>query len=366
MTGAMKILAANISHKENTMKKAIAILTVICTVFTAAVTFSACGKKNKIEINADEKILSRFEDCMTADEILNDVSKVDFYYEMDKTGLTCITEENEEDSTAISYYKDKNGNTVYEEYIGYGEEGFVYHTKSKSGKPITVHYAYGYQEQRDIFIKAEDYSINFYRTNDKSPYGAEAAEATVKGKKSGLLQESITYLCENGDWTASANYLADDGMHSYTKWKTAENEYEEYDYVLFEKKDDVKPTDVKSMIDYFGDSPYRFEMEVYSTPFYTEKDGKAKWYFNGDLTFVFDTKEGADFFAEKFNGETDEGEGGSVYYVEVENTGLPVADDMKNFDPFDYYDINDMYSVAPELNEKYEITALPHGSVSYY
>lgn len=356
------ILAANIFHKENMMKKIISILTVICIICTASAMLSACGKKNKIVINAGEKILALFENCMSVDEILKDVSKVDFYHEMNKEGLTCVTEKDDENSTAIAYYKDKNGDTVYEEYIGYGEEGFVYHTKSKSGKSISVHYVYGYQEQRDVFIKAEDYSIRFYRTNDKSPYGAEAIEATVKGKKEGLLQESITYLCDNGDWTASANYLADDGMHSYTKWKA--DDYEEYDYVIFDKKENVKPMDIKPMLAYFGDTPYQLEMKMYSTPFYTEKDGETKWYFDGDLTFVFNTKEEADSFGKKFNGESDENDG--IYYVCIENTGLPVTDEMKDFDPFDYYDINDAYSVVPEFNGEYEITSLSRGSVSYY
>lgn len=358
------ILAANIFHKENMMKKIISILTVICIICTTSAMLSACGKKNKIVINADEKILARFENGLTVDEILKDVSKVDFYHEMNKEGLTCVTEEDDENSTAIAYYKDKNGDTVYEEYIGYGEEGFVYHTKSKSGKPISVHYVYGYQEQRDVIIKADDYSIRFYRTNEKSPYGAEAIEATVKGEKTGLLQESITYIFDEGDWTASANYIADDGMHSYTKWKTVENDYEEYDYIVFKKKDDVKPTDIKTMLDYFGNTPYHLEMKMYSAPFYTEKDGNVKWYFVGDLTFVFDTREGADTFAEKFNGETDEVDG--IYFACVKNTGLPVADEMKDFDPYDYYEIDDMYSVVPEFNGEYEITDLPRGSVSYY
>lgn len=357
------------------MKKVVAYLTLLCMTLTL---FTACGAKNKIVINADREILDRFSGYLSPDEVLKDVSNIDFYHEMNTDGLTAKKEKDEESDTVITYYSDKKGNLVYEKYDGFGEKGFAHYTKSKSGKPLEVKYYYGFHEDinaRDVIISSDEYTARFYETDKTKEYGAKYVEASVTGKEKGLIHENITYIFDNDvldddKWSVSANYLDDDGMHSYDKYYDSDEEkYEYYDYILFKKEDNVQVTDIKSMIDYFGEDVYMLEMQIASVPFYTEKDGKMKWYYGGELSFIFDSQEQADDFSKKFGGETDymgdEDEGYS-YIVVVDNPGLPIADDAEDFDPYSYTDINDWYSVTPKFNENWELTGVSSGMISYY
>lgn len=352
------------------MKKAIAILLAVCL---AAAVLSACGIRQKIKINADEKILSRFSDCMKPEEILYEVSDVDLSLEMDTTGLIAKKETDDENDTAIIKYFDKNGDLIYEEYEGYGEDGFDYYTKSKSGDNLEVHYSYGYYDlpsSRDVHIKADNYSASFYVTDPEKPYGADSVYLSVDGESKGMLQESITYQYDYNEWTAYAWYFADDGMHNYERYYDGTTkEFEEYDTILFEKVDDVKVTDLSSIAEYFGGNVYQLEMKISSVPFYSEKDGKMKWYYGGPLSFVFASEEDANDFSKQFDGEVNcmgDDVDGYYYVVEIKNTGLPIADGAEFFDPYDYADINDWYSVVPNFNEKMEITSFSGGTISYY
>lgn len=353
------------------MKKVIAVCAVVCMVLTV---FSAC-KKTEIEVKASEKILSHFSDCMGPDEILDEVSSIDFNHQIDKTGLVETKTEDRVNDTAMIYYCDKNGSVVYEEFEGFGEQGFIYHTESKSGEPLRVHYSFGcYEDEsaRDVYIKSDRYNIDFNRTDPSEQYGAKSVYATAFGKEYGLIRESITYRYgdEGADgWIASAYYLDEDGMHSYDQYPNGEGVLEDFDDFLFRRNDDVKTTDIQSMTDYFGGDVYQLEMKISGAPFYAETDGKVKWYYDGDLSFIFGTLEGANAFSEKFGGEIDirsDDEGEEYYTVVVENTGLPIADDAKDFDPYDYIDINDWYSVVPHFNGNWELTGKSSGMISYY
>lgn len=135
------------------------------------------------------------------EEILKDVSNIDIYYGMDKTGLKSETVYEEEFSSNCTYWKNSKGEKVYRTYEAHGDDKFDYFTKSESGNDIMVTY-WGTSENREkLNINCDEYNIMFINLNKDDKYGADVICATAMEKANGKFTgKSVEYVYRQGSW----------------------------------------------------------------------------------------------------------------------------------------------------------------------
>ncbi|MGN0479334.1 MAG: hypothetical protein ACI4GO_07860 [Hominenteromicrobium sp.] len=115
---------------------------ILCTVLVLLVLLTGCAAKQAEEkkTRMEQEVEAQMELPMTVQEVLEDISEVDFFYQLPDTSAYRqeTVDEPETDTQRILYYEDDR--LVFVRYIGYGEDTFDCYTQSKSGNDLVVRY----------------------------------------------------------------------------------------------------------------------------------------------------------------------------------------------------------------------------------
>lgn len=348
------------------MKK-YAIKIIVAIVLTAAVIaglvyFLGTPAKQKVKITGDEKIIEKFSEFMSAEEILNDVSSIDLYHTINTEGLSVEKATDEENSTVITYYKDEQGQVIYEKNDGYGEEGFKYHTYSLSNKPVIVSYYDEGANYKTVYIESDSYTINFTNPDKKAPFGAKEISITTGELNSGNpLAEVINYYCgesTNNMWFVNCRYFSKDGLHSYYSYYDENGQEQDIDFVSVEKAEKAPQL--------FNAGSNEINIVFYNHKFsYIQNGDTYKWYLNTEAFVIFESSEEAEKFAKEQNTDVIDDEG--TYKVNVSDCCFAFADNTEvNVGKLVNTEFDDMTVRVPEFNSNGEIVNLGFSNYELY
>ncbi len=344
------------------MKKIISLLITAVMLFSLA----ACGSDEKYEVGGDEKILGRFSETMSVEEIFKDIKNVDLTMKMDTNGLTKETTENEEDSTTDIIYKDADGNIVYESGEGYGEKFFKYHTKSASGNDIVCNY---YNEGYDsVTVDSDYYHISFSNLNKDKPFGAESVYVCAKSQDIPVLDSQICYEYFDKWIPTYALYCDDEGYHIFSSWEEEKGKFETDSYVKYLRHSEEPEVNTEIL----KDSALTIKPEfVFGNHKFSYLDTPAnKWYLTADFVLSFETEKQREKFMKKYNIEKTEEQGNENEGVTL-RTGemtVPIAKDCGNFTEIvKILEIDDNSYYTVSVNDNGEISEITRGGMySFY
>ena len=349
------------------MKK-YAVKIMVAIALTAAVIaglnfFLGTPAKQKIKITGDKEIIEKFSKYMSAEEIMNDVSNIDLYHTISTKGLSAEKAVDEENSTAITYYKNEQGQIIYEKIDGYGEEGFKYHTFSLSNKPVVVSYYDEGDDYKTVYIESDSYTVDFTSPDKKAPFGArEISVTTGELNTDNPLAECINYYCgesTNNMWFINnGRYLSDDGLHSYYSYCDENGQEQDMDLLSVSR--------IENAPQLFNAEGNRINIVLYNHKFSYIQSGEAyKWYITADAFAVFEDSEKADKFAKEHNADVINDESG--YKVSISDCCFAFADDTEvNIGKLLNTEFNDMAVRVPEFNDNGEIGSLGFSDYELY
>lgn len=347
------------------MKRCIAGFIAVLIIFLLA----SCSGSEKIKVELTEELSAEFADAMTLDEIMNDVRKIDMHHKMNTDGLTSERVEDKENSTAETYYKNSDGETIYIEHEGFGENGFSYFTKSASGKKLKVGY---YEEMNEVVASTDDYTVHFGSVNDSAENGADVISVTARLESDYILDESISYAPgRNGWFVDTACCFTDEGYKQYVYWfEDNENggEYKIDGSVLYKRITEEPSTDITVLTDEKITVMPEFVAGCSRFSYLDSPDGK--WYLTADFVLTFEDEETRDYFAKKY-GLTNENSQGNESEAITLRTGeitVPVADDCEGFeDMIRMTETDDCFYVSVALDDSGEIVEMSRGGLySFY
>lgn len=347
------------------MKKTVSLL-----IATLIMLSTLCGcnlRYDSIQVNADEKILNEFSYVLSADQVMTDLEDVDKYLVMDTTNLTAKETKDEENDTATIDYKNANGELVYTDYIGYGEDSFAYYTTSLSGKDLTVMYVDQNKKRYSVLASCDEYSADFSELNEKNEYGANQINITVN-KDGTDLPVFITYSYMDAKWTASAQYFEDDGYHRYSS-EIYDGKTEDYNDIIMAKLK-TKPTLEAATVKMLGDKLIKsidFLFGQTKITYTQDDDGTRHFFMTEDYILEFKNSDDAEAFAEKYSLKAEPFEyDREKIIVKTGEISLPFASDYEGIDDFASID-GDSYYTSVTLNKDGEIekTSRGNSTISY-
>lgn len=329
------------------MKKVLCLIITLTMVLTA---FAACSKPT----NVDDEATTRqgqpvsnakvdTEGLMTAEEVIDDASTVDFNLRMEVEGLKKVEEKDDESATSTISYYDRNGKIIYKKYVGYGEDSFDFYTKSKSGKDLTVKYIDEDGKTDSINVTCTDYSISFGDIDSAEKYGADDVDIVVQKTAENDFPKTAEYEYEDGKFKLTGNmFYADDGYHRYSCSYDDGNPTES-DIVLYEKADSVKTNDdLYEMANDHRVKSAEFVEGQHKIEYTKDTNGKKTWFLCADIYFVFNNQTGAEQFADKYGLTAQLSQYGDRFYTcTLAQTAVPVDGTFSEFFDFAQQDFND-------------------------
>ncbi len=357
----------------------IIIIAVIASII-AAVCFMTNPIKTKLTFidtpDKDcEKILSYFDAENATEEILNDLKKIDLYYErpdFDSLNLTVKTETDESSSTQkIKYYD--GDKLVYVVYKGYGETMFDYCTETASKKDVTVSYVENDGKRYSVTVKGDDYSVSYDRLNKKAPFGADDISLLFTKERKNDLDESLNInVFDKKYYVACANYYKNGDYINYNAY-TYNNKIIDSAHTFIRcRAEDEKNLNL-DIIDDINENKDKLSIQTvfgrhqYS---YTDNGLKKDWYITADLRIQFADKEKAKAFKESMvkkaevNDYIEENNG--RFFVTVKSVTFPVAENA-DFYGKDVYEqiieeIDDPTYRALAFNAENQLTGFDTGA----
>lgn len=344
------------------MKKAVSLLILLLFVFS----LESCGG-SKTDMYLDHTVAAHFSDCMSVEDVLDDVRKIKLVYDYDLSGLRSEKSFDEEKNTEVISYYNAKGEKVYAFYDGFGEENFDRYDKSASGRKLTVnHYDNG---DKNAIIECDDYCVNYTSIDENEMYGAKSVSVCVKKVSSVPLPEEMTCYYEEGKCTSQYSFwFGEDGYHRQECWIDEEGKMQSYDDLLYEHITQAPETDSSMLTDEGVYIMPEFVVGKHSL-FYTGDKTDAQWYIQTDFVRTFNTEAEAEAFRNKYSLEPSEPRGDEDENI-TQRTGeltVPIAKDCENFDwLMIIYEINDNYYLSVEVNENGEIANITNGIYSCY
>lgn len=305
------------------MKKilsAILIVSIVC--LTAG---CSAGKKNTGSDNAGltevftdkgKSISALFGDDYSYSKILDELSGISLNAKPDYNKYTEKVETDEQSSTSVKKYYD-GSLLVYEVPEGYGEKGFIFHTKTKNMKDVKASYWLEDDKIYTVDIAGEGFVVSYNNLDDSKPYGANQINVTVNKAVDGEIPFSASYTISNSKVSLSnAIYFADGIYKSYScqvdeSGKADENEEVKFDLcktepnveVFRQISDDTAHSDVQTII---GKHKLSFNVE----------GSKKNWFITMDLYVLFDDEDAAlDYIVDNGIGSNENVTYGNDYVV---------------------------------------------------
>lgn len=342
------------------MKKVVSFLLVAVMLFS----LSACTPQ-KYRVAGDRKILKKFSDTMTIEEIFKDIENVDLYHKMNTEGLSQEITENEESATTDIILKDADGNIIYETGKGYGEDFFKYHTKSVSGKDIVCNYVdEGY---KSVFIDCDSYYVSLTNLDKSEPFGAEHIYVESKTSDKSILNNCICYEYVD-KWIPNAYFADEKGYHLYSTYIDNIGWAKSVDYIKYERLTEKPNTDTKILTAKELTIKPEFVFGKHKYSYLDEMTGQ--WYLTADFVLTFETEKDRENFMKKYNIKPSSTSGNEDEYITL-RTGeitVPIAENCKGFKKsLDTFEVDDYTYNSVSVNDKGEITELSSSSnYSYY
>ena len=335
-------------------------------VFLLIFSLASCGR-SKADMYLDDEIAAHFSDCISVEEVLDDIRKIKLDHDNDLSGLHSEKSYDEEKDTAIVNYYNAKGEKVYTFYEGFGEENYDCYTDSASGRRLTVNY---YDDgDKNVSIECDDYGVKFSSVDENEIYGAQTVSVCIKRAFSSHLPEEMTCFYEGGRCTAQYSFWFDEsGYHRSESWIDEEGKLQSYDDLIYEHVTQAPKTDSTMLTDEGVYIMPEFVMGRHRL-FYTGDKNDAKWYLQTDFVRTFGSEAEAEAFRKKYSLEPSEPQGDEGENI-TQRTGeltVPIAKDCENFEwLMVIYEINDSYYLSVEVNENGEIASVTNGIYSCY
>ncbi len=277
-----------------------------------------------------KKIISYFGEKYSYKTILEDISEINLALKPDfnKSEYTVKNVADEESSTNIVQYY--NGNTlIYEKFRGFGEAGYVYYTKTKSGAAAKVYYYHDENEKvYNTVIKTDVCTANIDMQNKSEKSDPQTVIITAEKKSAGKLSENIMYSACNGFITVEkALYYSKDGYIDYYSWIDVDNRLNEDINVKFTELD--SPTDEDTVKKIKSNTDISIIQTLMGRHRLAYK--RDKWFITTDLYVLFANETEAKKYA-KQNGIGEENisneyaSDGGAFYVLYKDITLPISD----------------------------------------
>lgn len=330
------------------MKKTLALC--LCAIIIASAATACTAKTNTDSTSAtgSEPIteiynLSDVSDLMTPQEIMDDVSVVDFNLSTETEGLKKVEEKDDESATAKIKYYDRNDNLVYVKYIGYGEDCFDYYTKSKSGREIVVKYILQDGKTFAVDVECDDYTVGFNELSITAKYCAKQIYVTAIQEADDDFPKTASYEYDGKQFNLTENrFYSADGYHCYTCYYEGDTCTED-DYVMY-KKVDSAPTndDLNEMLDDHRVKDAEIILGEHRLEYIEKADRDKQWFVVADIHIVFNSEKGAEQFANKYGLNYQLSEYGERYYtVCLKDTAIAVDEEFDDFIEFASQEYND-------------------------
>lgn len=355
------------------------IIIAVIACIAAAVCFMTNPIKTKLTfidtLDKDcEKILSYFDAENATEEILNDLKKIDLYYErpdFDSLNLTVKTETDESSATQkIKYYD--GDKLVYVVYKGYGETMFDYCTETASKKDVTVSYVENDGKRYSVTVKGDGYSVRYDSLNKKAPFGADDISLLFTKEHKNDIDESLNIdVIGRKYYVSTAWYYNNKDFVNYYAYTDDGENLETDSFVRFSAADKKSlSTDAIKAINENKDKlsvQTIFGRHKYS---YTDNGLKKDWYITADLRVPFADAEKAKAFKEsmaaKAQVEDEIEEANGKFFVTVRSVTFPVAENA-DFYGKDVYEqiveeINDPTYKALAFNAENQLTGFDTGA----
>lgn len=333
-------------------------------------------KKNskKFSVNYTEKFTDKGKKIIASmgsscdyKAILEDNSEIDFKLKPDlnKSKYTIKNVKDEQNSTnTVQYYK--NGKLVYEVLEGFGEECYINHTKTKSGKDAKVYYYHANGEIFNVIVETADSKTNYDRFDKSKKNEPQTIIIEAKKKTAGKLDESVMYTIDSGVVTLEdALYYGNGGYMHYTSWVDIDGKLDEFEEVKIADEKVTVSTDVMKQIR--ANSVYAIQTLIGS---HKLTNSGGKWYMTSDLYVLFSDEDQAKGYASK-NGLSADSVSNeyacddSTYYVKYKNVSFPFSSSFKlngadSFDDFAAAEFDDSTFANISINTNNEITAIDY------
>lgn len=310
-------------------------------------TASSCSEsKSNLKLHLTDSssvIVDKMSECMSLKDILSDLSETDLFLKLETDGLECKTKKDEKESTVDYLYYDKDGNLVFIDYEGYGEDSFEYRTTSKSGLPMTVLYVDDDGKRISASATTSEYIADFKSPDKAEKYGAREVIVTSGDVSGDSIGNSVTYTIDGKNCFVSAAYFFDrDGFHRYS-CSLIDGKYDEYDDVIFEKVDSIKDdSKILSLANDEAVADTEILLGNHSIKYKEISKGSREWYIIADLLFVFDESKKAESFSAAYGLEVKKSPyNDSLMTATVPKTVIPVDSSFERFGEFLATEFND-------------------------
>lgn len=342
-------------------------------LFLSLVLLAGCGgtQSKEEKTSLSETIIKQLDLSLTYEDVLEDISEVDFFHQPDyKEEYRKEVKKDDESSTSQELYYDQD-QLIYVKYIGYGEDSVDYHTQSKSGQDIIVQYINQDEKRVAVSIQSKDYSFFTNHLNKDANNHMDSYQITLLKDHKQDMNEYASYLYDQDKkvvYLNHAQYYDQDGQfHNYT-CDMYEGKLDEYDDIIYQKKENVEVS--QEFLDMMNHSSYHHILFLVGNQHLSYTNDQSKqWYVTGQFSLFFNNQAQAKKVANEYKKElsvNDEGQ----YYIELTDVTVKVSHDF-HFKDHDFYtfaqeEVNDYYYVTAKFNND-ELTELTHDyTMSYY